>query len=529
MTPMRKLVYVVAGVLALILALFVAGYAALKSDAARHKIESALSSSLGQPVTLGGIDVTFFPAPALDARDVRIGDADSNAAPGLSLRSLHVVPRVSSFLPGRTMTVDRIDLRGMTVALRRDKTGKWLLPVVPAPTPEPPAGAPASATPAVNVQSMNIVEGRIRIVDDSLATPQGGPTITTISDVEAKLEAVGGSLKAPEFKGKLGTTTVTGSAEAGLQGATLHLSSESIENADLPSLFHLATLEPYPDLTISGKAPFELTTTIAPDLTTFVATGKASIEHVKFGVLALDAMSATFHFEKGVFTLDPLTFTFYGGKQTGAVSVDMSQEVPSYSIRSSLTGLDVNRALSATTTMKDFLQGTADLTTNVTGSGSTAPAIQRTLKGSVKFKVVNGSIRMAILAAINQALGITEGTTKDTKFQSFSATAAIGGGKARTNDLQLRAGELSVLGGGTLGFDQSLDFKLRVLFTKAKSQELAGRVGLLGRLRNANGEIEAPLTIKGTTMAPKTSLDLGSVNKKQLQGELQKGLQKLFK
>ncbi len=529
MTPMRKLVYVVAGVLALILALFVAGYAALKSDAARHKIESALSSSLGQPVTLGGIDVTFFPAPALDARDVRIGDADSNAAPGLSLRSLHVVPRVSSFLPGRTMTVDRIDLRGMTVALRRDKTGKWLLPVVPAPTPEPPAGAPASATPAVNVQSMNIVEGRIRIVDDSLATPQGGPTITTISDVEAKLEAVGGSLKAPEFKGKLGTTTVTGSAEAGLQGATLHLSSESIENADLPSLFHLATLEPYPDLTISGKAPFELTTTIAPDLTTFVATGKASIEHVKFGVLALDAMSATFHFEKGVFTLDPLTFTFYGGKQTGAVSVDMSQEVPSYSIRSSLTGLDVNRALSATTTMKDFLQGTADLTTNVTGSGSTAPAIQRTLKGSVKFKVVNGSIRMAILAAINQALGITEGTTKDTKFQSFSATAAIGGGKARTNDLQLRAGELSVLGGGTLGFDQSLDFKLRVLFSKAKSQELAGRVGLLGRLRNANGEIEAPLTIKGTTMAPKTSLDLGSVNKKQLQGELQKGLQKLFK
>ena len=64
---------------------------------------------------------------------------------------------------------------------------------------------------------------------------------------------------------------------------------------------------------------------------------------------------------------------------------------------------------------------------------------------------------------------------------------------------------------------------------QAKSQELAGRVGMLGHLKNANGEIEAPLTIKGTTMAPKTSLDLGSLNKKQLQNELQKGLQKLFK
>jgi hypothetical protein len=55
--PMRRLAYVVIGILVLILALFVAGFAALKSDAARNKIESALSSSHGRPVKLGGIGV----------------------------------------------------------------------------------------------------------------------------------------------------------------------------------------------------------------------------------------------------------------------------------------------------------------------------------------------------------------------------------------------------------------------------------------------------------------------------------------
>jgi uncharacterized protein involved in outer membrane biogenesis len=526
---MRRLRFLFIGLSGLVLVLFGAGYAALRSALVRAKIESSLSASLGRPVKLGAISVGLFPTPALNAHDVRIGNADSSSAPGLWLESLHVVPRVSSFLPGRTMTVDRVDLRGLTIAFRRDKTGKWLLPVIPAPTATPAKGAPPSATPAVDIRSLEVRDGRIRIVDDSLRNPEGGPTITTISNVEAQLEAAGGAIKTPRFSGKLGRTTVTGSAQAGPRGATLHLGSESIDNSDLPSLFALATIEPYPDLRISGKAPFELTTTIAPDFTTFVATGKASIERVNFGVLTLDAMSSSFRYAKGIFTLDPFTFTFYGGKQKGTVAVDLSRRVPSYSIRSALTGLDVNRALSATTTMKNFLLGTAAVTANVAGRGSTAPAIQRDLTGSVSFKVADGTIRnMPLLAAINQALGITEGTGRDTKFQSFSGTAAIGGGKARTNDLQLRAGDLTVAGSGAMGFDKSLDFRLRAIFSPDKSRELAGRVGFLGKLRNSLGQIEIPLTVTGTAMAPKTWVDLGSVAKKQMKG-IEKGLQQLFK
>ncbi len=521
---MRRLLYVLIGLAVLVLALFGLGYGALHSSTVHKKIEAALTAALGQPVELGGFEVSLFPTPALDVRAVRIGGADSNAAPGLSLASLHVVPEVKSFLPGRTLTIDHVELRGLTIALRKDKTGKWLLPVAPVPAGGGGTGG-AGGAPPVNLRLLQVRDGRIRIVDDSLTGPNGEPTVSTISNIAADLEAAGGDIKAPHFTGTLGRTTVTGAAEAGPKGASLHLASESIESADLPSLFAVAGMRPYPGLAISGKAPFELNTTVAPDLKTFVATGKAAIEHVKLGTFALDDMSSEFRFEKGLFTLSPFTFTFFGGKQQGAVAIDLSQPVPVYSIKSSLSGLDVNRALSATTTMKDFLLGRATVTTDVKGSGSSAPAIQKSLAGTVKFQLTNGVIKnFPLLARVNQALGITEGNDNDTKFESLSGTAAIGGGKAKTSDLLLKAGELSMTGGGVMGFDHSLDLKLQAILSAAK----AAKLGPVAHLRNAKGEISIPVTVSGTTTAPKYGIPVGAVAKKAVQEQVQKGLQKLF-
>jgi uncharacterized protein YhdP len=87
----------------------------------------------------------------------------------------------------------------------------------------------------------------------------------------------------------------------------------------------------------------------------------------------------------------------------------------------------------------------------------------------MKFQLVNGVIKnFPLLATLNQVLGLTGGDSKDTKFDSFSASATIGGGKARTNDLLLKAGELSMTGAGAFGFDQSLDFKLKAMVSAAK-------------------------------------------------------------
>jgi uncharacterized protein involved in outer membrane biogenesis len=516
----RRSLYLLAGVITLLIVLAVAALQTLKSGAARSRIASALSGALGQPVAIGALSASIFPAPSLSARSIRIGDADSMAAPGVSLDAIRIIPELTSILPGRPLAIDHVDLTGLTISVRRDSAGRWLIPVPPS-----PAVDTSKAGSAIELNQLRARAGSIRIVDDQLRSPSGGPTVSTITGVEADLQATGGRVKASELTGRLGESVVTGSADMGPEGVELRLHSESIHSADVPALFALAGMQASPLLSIEGKAPFEMTISFPPGFATHRVTGKAAIDRVKFGTLAFENLQAPFHLEQGVFTLDPLSFTTYGGRQLGSVSVDLNQPVPVYTIRTSVNGLDVNQALSANTTMKNFLAGAGRLAGNVRGSGSTAAALERTLTGTLEFELKDGVIRnFPLLAAINQALGITQGTDRDTKFQSFSGTATLGGGIARTNNLVLRAGELSLTGKGTLGFDQRLNLGLVASVSSGMSSQLLQRVGMLKSLSNDRGQVTFPVKVTGTTTAPQITPDLGSIAKKQVEGKVEKGL-----
>jgi AsmA protein len=175
--------------------------------------------------------------------------------------------------------------------------------------------------------------------------------------------------------------------------------------------------------------------------------------------------------------------------------------------------------------MKNFLAGRGSVAAKVNGSGNTAAALKRTLTGTLQFELKDGVLRnFPLLAAINQALGITGGTDQDTKFQSLSGTATIGGGKARTNNLALRAGALTLTGKGTLGFDQRIDFRMTASTSPEMSSQMVQRVGLLKQLSNDRGQVTFPVIVTGTTTAPKISVDLGSIAKKQLEGKVEKGV-----
>jgi uncharacterized protein involved in outer membrane biogenesis len=521
----RRFSYLVLGAFTLLVVLAVAALQTLKSGAVRSRIASELSSELGQPVSIGGLTASVFPTPSLSARFIRIGGADSTAAPGVSLEALHIVPRLSSILPGRTLAIDHVDLRGLIISVRRDRAGRWLVPVPPSPSTDS-----ANSGSGIDLNELRARAGSIRIVDDQLRAPDGGPTITSITRVEAELEAMGGRVKVSRFTGQLGQTGVTGSTDMGPDGVSLRLRSESIQPADIPALFALAGIQSSPLLSIAGKAPFEMTISLPPGFATHTVTGKATIERVKFGTLAFESVQAPFQLEQGVFTLDPLSFTTYGGKQLGIVSVNLNQPVPVYRVRTSVQGIDVNRALSANTTMKNFLGGAGRLAGDMRGSGNTAAALERTLTGTLEFELKDGVIRnFPLLAAINQALGITQGNGQDTRFQSLTGTATLGGGAARTTNLVLRAGELSLAGKGSLGFDQRLDLHLTASASPAMSNQLVKRVGLLKSLSNDRGQVTFPVLVTGTTTAPRISVDLGSIAKKQLEGKLEKGLLDLQK
>jgi uncharacterized protein involved in outer membrane biogenesis len=535
----RRVLAVVVALVALVVAVIFFGLRTLESATGRGKIAGALSNALGEPVTIGGLTVSLLPSPALDATGIRIGGADTNAAPGVSVSGLHVVPELLSFLPGRTPVVDRIDLVGFKVAVRRDKTGKWLLPVAAgaatggnAPGAAAPSGTPSGGTGAaggITIKDLRVTNGAIRVVDDSLTTASGGPMITEITNIDAQLASGAGTITVPSFSGKLGQTALTGSAKSGPDGVTLHLAVPSIANADLPSLFALASMTPMAGLSIGGASPVDVTTNIGPDMQTFTVNGTAGFERLTMNSITLQHVKSPFKFVKKVFTLDPMTFDLYGGHQSGTVAVDMTKSTPAFSIKTTTTGLDVNQALSATTTMKDKLSGSARLVANVHGSGTSQPAIEKTLAGTVGFAVTNGALHnFPIMNSINSALGAIGqgGSSPDLTFQSFSGTATIANGKATTNDLALKSTTVTLAGAGTYGFDQSVNFKLKAGLSPAASSQIASRVSFASRLEDSQGQITVPVTVGGTASSPKISVDVKSAATQQVKGLLNQFLKK---
>ena len=307
---MRRLLLVVGGLLLLLILLVCGTLEALKTPAVRDRIAAALSSALGQPVTIGDLTISLLPSPALTARAVRIGRsdpggaADSTAAPGLFVREVRVVPRPASLLPGRPLAVDRVDLTGMVIALRRDRAGHWELPVVPV------AGTDTSKAqgPGFTLDTLHLRDGAIRIVDDRLQRHAS----TTVSGVDAAMHASAGRVTMPRLSGYLGKTSVAGAMQVGPTGAEILLRIPSVEAADLPALFALAGMEPYPGLSIAGKAPVSMTVRTSPDFASHTATGEASLDKARLDALSLENLRTTFRLdERGLLTLDPLTFTAY--------------------------------------------------------------------------------------------------------------------------------------------------------------------------------------------------------------------------
>jgi uncharacterized protein involved in outer membrane biogenesis len=522
---MRRVVVVVVVVVVILLAICVIGLQALAGGAAKDRIASALSNALGVPVVIGNLSISLLPTPALAAGQIQIGASNAAAGkpPGVSVTTLRVVPDLMSFLPGHTKTIKRVDLVGLTVAAGRDASGHWLLPIPPSTHAANKPGAAASGSSNFNLNALRVRDGTIRMVDDSLHTS------ATIANVAADVAIKGGVITAPDFTGQIGHTVINGSAHYSPAGVALKLSSASIDNSDLPALFALAGMRPYPGLSIGGKAPFNMTTQVGPDLHTFTVDGKADIEHLHLTKIALDSVHAPFKLDKKIFTVDPMTFALYGGHEQGHVEIDMAQATPTYAIRSTITGLDVNRALTATTTMGGKLTGTAHMTTNVKASGTTQPDIQRSLSGTLGFGVDKGVLtNFPILSSISKALGSAGNVPNDVKFDSLTGTATIGGGKAETKDLTLRAGDLSMAAQGTYGLDQSLNLKTQVALSGAATQQLAQRAGFVQKLTTQQGQLVVPVTITGTASSPKFAPDVAAIAKQHLPGAIQQGLQKLL-
>lgn len=490
----------------------------------RPVAEQRLSAALGKPVTLGEVGLSFFPSPAVVARDIRVGGS-SGEAPSLSITSLRIAPSLGPLLRGQ-VAVDRVDLTGVNLVVRRDRKGSWILPYAPPEEPARPAGE--AGTPVV-IRTLRLKEGALRIVDDAPAAGGKAREVAALTDVTGALSYSGGTTEVQELRGKLGQTDIMGRAVLAADGTAFTLQSPSLQGADLPAHMAFLGMAPIEGLSVSGNCPLEVELRIPADDHPVEADGRASVATLRLGTLEVTAVEAPFKLRKNTLTLSPLTFTAYEGKQKGAVTMRLAKSPLAYTVETRLEKFDVNEALSANTTAKEVLEGTATVSGTVSGAGFDAGALKERLRGASDVEVRDGVVRnFPLLARINRALNITEGNEKDTKFQSLTGHFDIGAGKAHSEDLTLAAGELTVLAKGDIRFDMTLDFKGSAVFSPAKSAEIVRSLTDLRRFLNDRGELVLPLTIKGPVSDPSVGIDLTAALKQGAVGEIKDQIRKLF-
>jgi uncharacterized protein involved in outer membrane biogenesis len=497
----------------------------LNPDVIRRAAESRLSTLLAQPVSIGNVRVLVFPVPAVIGSDIAIGP--QRDTPDLALERIRIVPRLASLFRG-PYVIRNVTLDGLTVRIVRE-LGLWKFP--PA---VPVAGGDEGS--GLIIERVRVTRGRVHVLE----LPSRGVIHQTslIDDIEGEAVAGAGGLRVSPIRGRVGSTELTGDAVVDAQEARLDFRMPEIKSQDLGAVLGLSATEPPAFVTLPKPASVSLSIRIDRVRSRLSGTGSLRAPEVSVDTLRLQSVAAPIRTDGVRITFDPMTFSMYGGTHSGTVVVDLPRA--RWTLDSKVTRVDVGQFLSAYSGRDQRLDGTASAAASLhAGVGEPLP---RSLVGRMQVEIVNGVVReFPLLAAINRALRLTEGNTRDTRFERLSATLAFAGrgvrtpagaagpGHATTNDLLLEARDVRVEAAGRIGFDRSLDLAGQAVLSPERSAEAIRRIRELSGLRTDRGGLELPISISGTLDDPSISIDVKAAVGRSFKEELRRRFRDLIR
>lgn len=171
--------------------------------------------------------------------------------------------------------------------------------------------------------------------------------------------------------------------------------------------------------------------------------------------------------------------TLFGGAGALQFVADGSKATPVVGLKANIDGLAVKPLLEAAANF-GMMEGTGDLTLDVTGTGGNLSAFMSSLQGQggVAFDegMLNGVDLNALAASAKTALTSKSvpvaafGQNATTAFRNLNANFSMEDGVAAIANLKLQSGDIAVSGGGALDIgDQSLSFTLFPEFANSSS------------------------------------------------------------
>jgi AsmA protein len=228
-------------------------------------------------------------------------------------------------------------------------------------------------------------------------------------------------------------------------------------------------------------------------------------DSVATGSVALGATAMDIALNGGALKLSLSKAALYEGNVSGVVSVNGGGTGAAIATDLTLTGVKIEPLVTAISG-KSRLSGTANMTLNVSGSGSSEHAIIRSLNGKGDVKITDGAIKGANLAQFWREARkgfLFDSPSQETDFSELSASYTIANGILSNNDLALMSPALRVSGSGTANMpERTINYRIVPTIT--------GTLKGQGGAKDAKG-LDVPLLITGPWSNPQVLPDVKSM------------------
>lgn len=185
--------------------------------------------------------------------------------------------------------------------------------------------------------------------------------------------------------------------------------------------------------------------------------GELNIGQLTYSDLNLNDLALSINASDGQLVLAPISANLYQGTYTGDIRLNVNNDIPSASVDTTLTGINLAPLL------QDFMDasyvsGFGDIQLSLSGRGADTATIKRNLngKGSLALQdgvlegVDVGSVLNQVEAMIREQRPRTIARGERTPFDSFSSSITVNNGIVTTDDLLIESSGFDVSGRGTL-------------------------------------------------------------------------------
>jgi len=517
---MKRLLKIVAGLLALAVIALLALPFLIDANRFRPLLEQQLSQALGRRVTIGNLSLALLEG-GVSATDLSISeDPAFGKQPFLSAKTLRVGVDMRALIFSRALHVQAVTIEGADVALIQATEGKWNFSSLGATNvPAPPAAttAPAAATPETPLD-LSIKNIRIRNAHVGLVQ---GMAKREFKNVDFELRdfstttALPFSLSADVGDGKVSLSGTAGPMAKANTAETPFDTQVEIKGLDLGAAGFTD-----PESGLAGVLTF--TGSVNSNGTTAAVKGAATVDRLRLsrpGAIATRPVAANLALVHNLKTRagNIARSTIKLGSATATISGSYDLSTPSPTINAALAGPNMPLPeLLAFLPVFDVV-----LPSGATIEGGTV-TIGLASRGTVQHLNTTGSVKIektklanydlgSKLRIVQQLAGLP--TTAATDIDLAGGSFDMGPFGTRLRDIKFVAPSIGQLSGeGTVSLLHELDFRMSAVVKTG---------GLLAAALQQRGDTTTvPFFIQGTSANPVFKANVNAIANEKLQQAL---------